>query len=470
MTIEEKAKAYDEALKWMRELYPGLHGATKEDAEHYFPELRESDDEGIRKLLIWQVHRNIEDETNDLAQSVYDGIKGHDPDLEESIEDWKKCLAWLEKQNHDGKKWITPAELNRLETLRYEAGYKAGFNVGVHSEAEKQKEQKPAQTDDEKEYIRTIKSIISDFIRDKKPKDVAYYQRIYNWLDGRHIEQKPYEPKNWPTDKDNLTQEQKPAEKEITLNGFEKVLDSFLFDFVHSPIIDCEPKEYIKNHSAYLLKAAYKELNAQLKQDFFEAQQEGRREGYEAAMAEQKPKRERKKPKESWLEKAKYELAHEEELLIKRQKEMSEIRALKNKEQKPLEWSEEDEAMIKSILFVLESYVSHSESASSPSLITSYPTYYKEIDWLKSLRPQPHEEIYQSAKRDLAIKFMNYLDENRPDGKMCLSNAESEDIDKAFKENDWAKIMRYADKYLPHWKPSDEQEEPEYYQHFDPDC
>lgn len=52
-------------------------------------------DENIRKLLIWQVHRNIEDETNDLAQSVYDGIKGHDPDLEESIEDWKKCLAWL---------------------------------------------------------------------------------------------------------------------------------------------------------------------------------------------------------------------------------------------------------------------------------------------------------------------------------------------------------------------------------------
>ena len=56
MTIEEKAKAYDEALNWMRELYPGLHGATKEDAEHYFPELRESEyeseDEKTRKQLI----------------------------------------------------------------------------------------------------------------------------------------------------------------------------------------------------------------------------------------------------------------------------------------------------------------------------------------------------------------------------------------------------------------------------------
>lgn len=51
-TIEQKAKAYDEALKWMRELYPGLHGATKEDAERYFSELRESEDERIRRTLV----------------------------------------------------------------------------------------------------------------------------------------------------------------------------------------------------------------------------------------------------------------------------------------------------------------------------------------------------------------------------------------------------------------------------------
>lgn len=54
---------------------------------------------------------------------------------------------------------------------------------------------------------------------------------------------------------------------------------------------------------------------------------------------EQKPKRERKKPKESWLSKAKYELAHKEELESKRQKELSEIRALKNTEQKPVDLS-----------------------------------------------------------------------------------------------------------------------------------
>ena len=41
MTTEQKAKAYDEALEWMRKVYPTLTGAAKEDAEHYFPELKE---------------------------------------------------------------------------------------------------------------------------------------------------------------------------------------------------------------------------------------------------------------------------------------------------------------------------------------------------------------------------------------------------------------------------------------------
>lgn len=54
-------------------------------------------------------------------------------------------------------------------------------------------------------------------------------------------------------------------------------------------------------------------------------------------------------------------------------------------------WSEEDEAMIKSILWVLESYVSKAECELSPSLTATYPTYYKEIDWLKSLRPDSYK-------------------------------------------------------------------------------
>lgn len=68
---------------------------------------------------------------------------------------------------------------------------KHGKHVLDMAREELQKEQKHVQTADEKEYIRIIKSLIADFIRDKKPEDVAYYQKIYDWLDGRHIEQKP---------------------------------------------------------------------------------------------------------------------------------------------------------------------------------------------------------------------------------------------------------------------------------------
>ncbi len=45
-------KKYNEALKWMRELYPRFPGAFKEEIEHYFPELRESEDERIRKAIV----------------------------------------------------------------------------------------------------------------------------------------------------------------------------------------------------------------------------------------------------------------------------------------------------------------------------------------------------------------------------------------------------------------------------------
>lgn len=59
MTQEKKAKKYDEALEWMKKVYPTLTGADKEDAEHYFPELKESEDEKIRKELIFFLKEEI---------------------------------------------------------------------------------------------------------------------------------------------------------------------------------------------------------------------------------------------------------------------------------------------------------------------------------------------------------------------------------------------------------------------------
>lgn len=86
MTTEEKAKKYDEALEWMRELYPGLHGATKEDAEHYFPELKDSEDERIRKFLLRLANRCAENSIDFLGD-----IKKKD------------VIAWLERQKEQPK-------------------------------------------------------------------------------------------------------------------------------------------------------------------------------------------------------------------------------------------------------------------------------------------------------------------------------------------------------------------------------
>lgn len=69
-------RKYKEALEWMRIVYYELHGATKEDAEHYFPELKENEDEYIRKRIIHALRGDVLD-----------------------IEETNKAIDWLENQN-----------------------------------------------------------------------------------------------------------------------------------------------------------------------------------------------------------------------------------------------------------------------------------------------------------------------------------------------------------------------------------
>ena len=126
------------------------------------------------------------------------------------------------------------------------------------------------------------------------------------------------------------------------------------------------------------------------------------------------------------------------------------------------EWSEEDEKNLELVIDCIYKFY--------PDPVMKY----KLKEWLKSLRPQSKENpkcedcpnrgnTHQYLKgskegnRELALSFMAYLDENRPEGKMCLSNGECADIEKAFIEHDWDKIMRYANKYQPSWKPSEKQ-------------
>lgn len=135
MTQEEKAKAYDEALERAKAYHRNeLAGSKKEMMEYIFPELAESEDERIRRTLVEYFGPKVQ----------LDFVRGIPI---------QKIRDWLEKQ----------------------------------------KEQKPNQSEEEREYVKTLKELVSDFIRDSGGgiSDVAYYQRICDWLDERHIEQKP---------------------------------------------------------------------------------------------------------------------------------------------------------------------------------------------------------------------------------------------------------------------------------------
>ena len=74
LSIEEKAKAYDKALAMARKLYNMRGDWTNIEIEAIFPELKESEDERIRKEII-------------------ESIKG-----QMVVVHPEKCIAWLEKQ------------------------------------------------------------------------------------------------------------------------------------------------------------------------------------------------------------------------------------------------------------------------------------------------------------------------------------------------------------------------------------
>lgn len=58
------------------------------------------------------------------------------------------------------------------------------------------------------------------------------------------------------------------------------------------------------------------------------------------------------------------------------------------------------------------------------------------------------DEDYNKIKKVLALAFMDFLDANRPEGKMCLSNGECANIDDAFATGNWDMLSRYIEKYL----------------------
>lgn len=78
--MENYEKKYFDALNWMIALYPSLKGSVKEDAEHFFPELKESKEERIKKAIMHILTENYTD------AAVIEGVE------------IAEIVAWLEEQ------------------------------------------------------------------------------------------------------------------------------------------------------------------------------------------------------------------------------------------------------------------------------------------------------------------------------------------------------------------------------------
>lgn len=171
MTTAEKAKAYDKALEWMRKVYPTLTGADKEDAEHYFPELKESEDERIREELLAVI--------NDLVL----------PDKQKA-----RFNAWLEKQKEQKPaEWSEEDELMRLAVIQTLESFGGRGTTAMQIDWLKSLKPQPKQEwseEDERMLSRCIKSVecskqFADSETYKAAKDVEM-----NWLKSLKLKPK----------------------------------------------------------------------------------------------------------------------------------------------------------------------------------------------------------------------------------------------------------------------------------------
>ena len=175
MTTEEKAKAYDEALERAKRRYDcnpsdGYVGYANQIIEEIFPQLCESEDERMRKMLIERVRtatewtiglrdlilawlekqkEQVTDESDKIAAAYQLGRSDERkqkeiqmPNSTELIEMWHDEEAMLKEKDFRGDEW----------RLAYNA-FMGGFAKGTCVKFEKQKEQKPAEWSEEDESI-----------------------------------------------------------------------------------------------------------------------------------------------------------------------------------------------------------------------------------------------------------------------------------------------------------------------------
>ena len=190
MTQEEKAKAYDIALDKIRRLLGTGSNCSREDLEHVFPELMESEDERIRKEII--AHIKWCEDSGYCAK-----------------EEMTRWITWLEKQGEQESRRITSAETKEAlydkpdnhtysfedmyeaskqcydskynkDEYCHEQSFKWGFQEGAEWREEKAKQE---WSEEDNEHLERILKELGN--QRQRPLNSPYLDKIesdYNWL------------------------------------------------------------------------------------------------------------------------------------------------------------------------------------------------------------------------------------------------------------------------------------------------
>ena len=354
--MEDFKKKYNEALDWMRKIYPTLMGANKEDAEHYFPELKESEDERIRTRLIALVEA--------FGQGEYKN----------------EMLAYLEKH----KDSPMPED-----TVIFQKGVAEGRRL-------EREEQQPAEgtalqkafMNSKIDYTLEEKCDASEYAEAILPTSVTYGEneeeyKLHKIIEAAFIA--------------GQKKEQKPAEY---INITQKILD----------YIDKDSKKYENKRpvlgDAWVVTKKHKFPNAFNGKPVVEVEKEGF--GWMVLPEEIVEIKSGKKKLAEWSEEDKVTLNNIIRIIhMKSIKPLDEMDARSKYEkyedflkslptrfslQSKAEWSEEDEKMIDLIIAIFK--VNHPNGLFKANKLddSNISVVYTEkiVAWLKSLRPQLH--------------------------------------------------------------------------------
>ena len=178
MTLEEKARAYDKVSKEVKDFFEGkqkMYSDVNQTLEYLFPELKESEDERIRKAIIGHIK----------GLHFYDAYYGVTPD---------EMLAWLKKQGDkpqvdDFDTELTVSEDDRRvrkELMKFLVGNRiicndlGGINIDKTLTWLEKQVPKPKWTEEDEELYQNALDVFEAF--DYNLESSEGCEKLYDWL------------------------------------------------------------------------------------------------------------------------------------------------------------------------------------------------------------------------------------------------------------------------------------------------